>query len=164
MNPAAKAEFRVRPGGILSLSGSGLKDLLAAVMARNRPFRFRARGLSMAPFIKDGDIVTIGPLRARRLRPGDIAAFCSKATGNLIVHRIVRKRSDGFLVRGDNAAQADGPLAAADVFGRVTRVERGGREVRFGRGPARRIIAFLSRIGALRPLIAGARKVVRLRP
>jgi signal peptidase I len=161
MNPVPRAEFHIRPGGVLSLSGSGLKDLLKAVMARNRPFRFRAGGSSMAPFIKDGDVVTLSPLRERRLRPGDPVAFCSNETGMLIVHRIVRKRPEGFLVRGDNAAHPDGTVPAADILGWVTRIERRGRKVRLGRSPERRAVAFLSRIGILRPLVFRARRLLR---
>jgi hypothetical protein len=40
---------------------TGLVELARAVLAKGKSFRFHAPGLSMTPFIRDGDFVTIGP-------------------------------------------------------------------------------------------------------
>ena len=47
--------------GGLSLSGEALIELMRAVLARGLPFRFAARGFSMAPFIRDGDVISVSP-------------------------------------------------------------------------------------------------------
>ncbi len=144
-----KPAVMVRKGGELPLSGDSLTELLRAVLAKGKPFRFRARGWSMSPFIKDGDVVTVSPLGGRRPRTGEIVAFLHPRTGKAAIHRVVRMRDGRFSVRGDNAFGPDGALSPDRILGAVTRVERGGRNVRGTGGPASLAVALLSRTGAL---------------
>ena len=88
--------------------------------------RFRARGFSMHPSIRNLDVVTVSPLPSRRLRAGDVIAFRHSTNRSLVLHRIVRDEHDGFLVRGDNRPAPDGVVPAADVIGLVTLAERDG--------------------------------------
>lgn len=137
----------------LPLSGQALLDLMRAVLARGVPFRFRARGWSMAPFIRDGDVTTVSPLQGALPRVGDVVAFARPGTGNLVVHRVVARRSMGLLVQGDRMPEhTDGIVPAESLLGRVTRVQRDGRDVWLGLGPERYLIAWLSRTGLLTPL------------
>lgn len=140
------------------MSGPDLKDLLAAVLARGVPFRFRALGMSMDPFIKDGDVITVGKVKEDNLRIGDVVAYCSPPDGHLVVHRIVRRSPGGLLViRGDANDEADAVALLTDVLGRVKLVQRLGRRVYLGMGPERFVLAHVSRRGLLRPLIARVR-------
>ena len=148
-------------GAAYALSGAGLQTLMGAALARGASFRFTARGFSMDPFVRDGDVLTVG-VAWRRPKVGDIVAVRSPVTGRLLVHRVVADVATGLLVRGDGAGQADGTFGPADVLGVVVGVERRGRVVRLGRGPERRAIALLSRDGWLRPLVAGGRRVAAL--
>lgn len=139
-----------------TLSGNALLHLMRAVLARDKPFRFRARGGSMAPFIRDGDIIRIAPL-TRPPRVGEVVAFMHPRTRALTVHRLVARRGVAHLAQGDNAPErADGFLRPRQILGRVARVDRNGRQVRFGLGPERRLIAELSRRGWLTPLCRAA--------
>jgi phage repressor protein C with HTH and peptisase S24 domain len=147
----------VRRHGDLPLSGRSLTELLRAVLDKGKPFRFRARGLSMSPFIKDGDVVTVAPLRGATPQTGDIAAFLHPATGQLAIHRIVGAKSGRFTLKGDNAVETDGALPAATLLGLVTRVERNGSLIRPGPGGGA-AIAKLSRSGLLRKAVAAARR------
>ncbi len=112
----------------------------------------------MDPFVRDGDVLTVGAC-LRRPAVGEIVAACHPVTGRLLVHRVVAHVDGGVLVRGDGAGQADGVLGPAGVLGAVVSVERLGRTVRLGRGPERGAIALLSRAGLLRPLVAAGRRV-----
>lgn len=147
-------------GGVLSLSGDALRAFLTAVLDRDVPFRFTARGSSMFPFIRDGDVITLGPVRplhpasGRVARVGDVVAFRHPETDRLAIHRVVGRRSGALLVRGDNCAAPDGLVALEAVIGRVLRVEREGRIVALGRRPERLLIAWLARYGALVPLLS----------
>lgn len=145
-------------GAAYALSGAGLQTLMGAALARGASFRFTARGFSMDPFVRDGDVLTVG-VAARRPKAGDIVAVRAQATGRLLVHRVVAHVPAGLLVRGDGSGQADGVFGPADVLGVVVVVERRGRVVRLGRGPERRLIALLSREGMLRPLVAAGRRL-----
>lgn len=137
-------------GGELSLSGEALLELMRAVLARSVPFRFRARGWSMDPFIRDGDVITISPLRGVLPRVGEVVAFAWSGTPSVVVHRVVGRRGTGSLIRGDGVPEyADGIIPPQNVLGRVTRVERNGHDIWLGLGPERIVIAWLSRFGLL---------------
>ncbi len=146
----------------LPLSGPDLKGLLSAVLAKGAAFRFRAKGASMAPFIRDGDVVTVSPVPGTNLRPGDVAAFTNPQTDRLVIHRIVGTADGSFLIKGDSVREGDVLVPACQVHGRVTRVERKGRNLRLGLGSERILIAFLSRTGLLPILLAPVRGIYRL--
>jgi len=164
-SPLARPELSVRAGSELQLSSAALADLMKNVLARGLPFRFRVRGWSMTPFIRDRDVVTIVPLESKPPRIGDIVAFAGPGIGPLVVHRVVGRSGTRLLIQGDNQAEApDGLLPESSVLGRVSRVERDGRQVRLGLGGERGLLALLSRKGLLSPLVDWARVLVsRLR-
>jgi len=130
-----------------TLSSPALVALLRAVLDQGIPFRFRATGFSMLPFVRDGDVITLAPLAGTSPSLGDVVAFLHPDSGKLAVHRVVGKQGDSVLVRGDNTEKPDGLVPTADLLGRVTRVERDGRRVYLGLGPERCLIAFLTRRG-----------------
>lgn len=137
----------------LPLSGHALLDLTQAVLARGIPIRFRARGWSMAPFIRDGDVITVAPLLQARPDVGEVIAFVRPEDLNLVVHRIVARRGASVLIQGDNGIdETDGIIPQENLLGRVTQIERNGRPVRLGLGPERFVIAWLSRTRLLVPL------------
>jgi signal peptidase len=145
----------------LSLSGQVLTDLIRAVFEKGMPFRFRARGVSMYPFIMNGDVVTISPLANTSLRIGDVVAFTRPDTGILVLHRVIEKGNDSFLIKGDNSPVPDGSVPAGNILGRVVEVERNGRKVPFGFGLERLLIVFLIRRGLLSPLLLTAKRLLR---
>ena len=126
---------------------------MRAVLARGVPFRFCARGWSMAPFIRDGDVITVVPLQRTTPGTGQIVAFVRPGEGNVVVHRVVARRGSDSLIQGDAVSGCtDGIIAAENLLGRVTRIERDGRDVWLGLGPERYAIAWLSRTRRLIPL------------
>jgi len=136
----------------LSLSGQVIIELIKAVHEKGRPFRFCAKGFSMSPFVKDEDMITVAPVKKFPVRLGDIVAFVHPETKRLVVHRTIKKKGDYFVIRGDNAPSEDGIIPAANILGRITKVEREGRKVFLGLGLERRIIAFFSDREILSPL------------
>ena len=134
----------------LSLSGKALIELMQAVHAKGLPFRFSAGGHSMAPFIRDGDVICVSPLASRAPGLGDVAAFIHPETKLLCMHRVLSVHGDHFLIQGDNMpGEPDGMISREAIVGRVIRVERAGRRVRLGLGPERLLLALLSRCGLL---------------
>ena len=133
----------------ISLSGSDLVDLLRAVMDKGMPFRFRANGISMTPFIKDGDVITVSPLSGALPRRGDVAAFTHPDTGKLVVHRVVGKTGRQFLLKGDNVDRVENKVPQKNLLGCVTIVERNSKQVFAGLGPERSLIALLTRFGLI---------------
>jgi signal peptidase I len=144
----------------ISLSGPALIELLRAVMDKGLPFRFRAKGVSMSPFIKDGDVITVSPLFGALPRRGDVVAYTHPQTQRLVVHRIVAKKGDYFIVKGDNTSNTDDLILKANILGHVTRVKRNGKKIIIGLGPERFLIALLTRRGLLFPLLYPLKQVV----
>lgn len=134
---------------------------MRAVLARGVPFRFRARGGSMHPFVQDSDIVTVEPAAGTRVRTGDIVAFVDPVENRLRVHRVAATPGPDLLLKGDNVEMPDGLVKPADVLGKVVRLERDGRRVRLGIGPERGLIARLSRADLLQTILAPARALYR---
>jgi GNAT superfamily N-acetyltransferase len=120
-----------------------LKDLMQAVIEKDAAFRFRARGFSMYPFIKDRDVITLEPLH-RPLKSGDVVAFRQPHADKLAVHRIISAKSGSFLIKGDNVPEPDGLIPREDIFAVAASVERKGERVGGGLGSARGLLAFLS--------------------
>jgi len=168
------------PGGVLSLSGDAVRELLTAVVSRGAAFRFTARGASMRPFILDGDVLTVSPVHGSGPRVGDVVAvtMCRGGTSadedgdpetsidallaadcdavsdeaperRLVVHRVVARRGERCLIRGDNCPQPDGWFPRLSIAGVVTRVERDGRPRKLGVGRLGQRVAWLSSRGRL---------------
>lgn len=135
-------------GDVLEISGEQLEELLAAVLSRGRPLRFRARGFSMGPLIRDQDAITISPLVGRVPGTGDIIACRHPQGRRPIVHRVRAVKAGGLLVQGDSAPLPDGLVPPDDVLGLLALVERDGAVVyraRHDRPAAIRHLAWIVR-------------------
>ncbi|OGG56879.1 MAG: hypothetical protein A3F84_10845 [Candidatus Handelsmanbacteria bacterium RIFCSPLOWO2_12_FULL_64_10] len=117
---------------LLTLSSDDFLDLAEAVLRRGQPLRFRATGTSMAPSIRSGDLLTVDPVDARALRPGDVALYRSERGPR--VHRLTRRAGATFRLQGDAPGCLVEEVPAAEVLGRVVLVERGGGQIRLDRG------------------------------
>jgi signal peptidase len=161
--PDPESYLRIQPE--LALSGRALLELLQPVLARGLPFRFRARGHSMLPFIQDGDLLSIQPKEKADLRIGQVVAYIHPDRSRLVVHRVVGRSAGAFLLQGDNLLGGpDGLVPGENILGRVVSVERHGKRVRLGLGPEAWAIALLSRAGWLRPLVGLLAHLASRRP
>ncbi len=147
-------------GDDILLDNRELISLMKAVLSKEVAFRFRAKGWSMSPFIRDGDWITVTPPFKEPPSIGKVAAFIHPISGRLIVHRLVGKQGSAYLIRGDNVVgQADGLAPEDEILGCVTRVERGGKRVYLGLGVERYLIAWISKIGFLTRLLNRLRRI-----
>ena len=109
--------------------------LAADILGQGSYLRFRAHGNSMAPFIRNGDIVLVEPKKASELHIGDIV-FYRRAGGRHVAHRLIGKSgNDGSLVlitRGDNMRHLDASVFPEQVLGKVIRIEGQGRYLCIG--------------------------------
>lgn len=150
-----------RKAGELQLSGTDLVALLKSVLDKGVPFRFQAKGFSMSPFIKDGDVITVSPLSGALPRLSDVVAFIHPKTGRLVVHRMVGKKDNYFIVKGDNISDSDDLISRTNILGSVIKVERDGKKVFLGYGQERFLIAFLTRRGLLYPFLYPIWRIMR---
>ena len=138
-----------------------LPDLCKAVLEKEAAFRFKATGFSMWPFIKNGDAITIAPFQGRPAKLGEVVAFVRLNSKSMVVHRVVAKKKEGYLIKGDNVKDPDGLVSPHQILGVVTKVEREHKPIYIGLGPEKVLIGFLSKVGLLRPVITAAVRMKR---
>jgi signal peptidase I len=132
-------------------SHAAMGELIETVISRGAKFRLTVKGCSMAPFIKDRDVVTVSALPGGKFYGfGKNVAFFYPGKKMLGIHRIIGRQGDRYLIKGDNSRQPDGLIPKENILGYVTKVQRNNKNVLLGLGPERFMIAFLSRLGLLR--------------
>lgn len=98
-------------------------------LAEGRRVRFRLKGSSMFPLIREGrDGVMIRPCTEDELHPMDVVLF--RYRGKHVLHRILRKEGHRLLLQGDGSYVAREQCTTADVVGKLDEVIRpSGRSV-----------------------------------
>jgi len=141
--------LKSRHKSFLALSPQSLKLLIDEVQKKKASIRFNVNGYSMMPFIQPDDTVTIVPSQTR-LDVGDIAIFSHSKTKNIYIHRIIGKRGNKFLLKGDNNFACDGYIALNNIFGMVENVKRGNQDIVFGIKKGQKIVALFSRLNLVK--------------
>lgn len=151
-SPAVPAAIRTG----IPCTSTAFAGLSAEILRSGVALRFQARGTSMAPLVRDGDVLLVWPREPGSVRIGDVA-LCSVDPGRVVVHRVIRKESrpEGmrFTVQGDQAVRPDGLIPAAQILGWVVAVERAGIRIDMDRPVMRllgRLAALCSRWGLTR--------------
>jgi hypothetical protein len=136
------------------IDGISLINLIQTALGRGASLPLQAKGCSMAPFIKDGDVLTLSPLPFHEPGFGDVIA-CKLPQGNkLVIHRVVKSHKDYCLIRGDYCSEPDGWIPKRNILGVVSRLDRDRNRVTFGIGPAKALIALLSATNLLYPFLS----------
>ena len=107
-----------------------LLDLTTELLSQGATVRFRPSGRSMYPSIREGELITVEPVRASHVKSADIVLYRSER--GLIAHRVVEIASRDTLIfrlRGDASLSCDEPVEAHRILGRVVGVQRNGRSV-----------------------------------
>jgi len=97
------------------------RDLQLLHSARTRAVRFH--GLSMYPFLQDGDRVTVERVSWEEIRRGDIITY--RCESQYPTRRIVRKHRDRLLLWCDNWPDLRSTATREEVVGRAVALERG---------------------------------------
>ena len=130
-------------------TSSAFAELSAAILGAGVALRFRAQGTSMAPLVRDGDVLLVWPVDPGAVRAGDLV-LCSTAPGRVVVHRVIRKEvcreGSRFTVQGDALSRPDGQIAEAQLHGRVRALERAGTQIDLDRP----VMTALGRLAVLR--------------
>jgi len=111
----------------ISLSAPVIMELIEAVHEKGSSFRFQAKGFSMTPAIRNGDVITVSPLQDIEPRRGDVVAFRHPERPQMLVHRVLHTKEKKYYIKGDNCPEGDGWIPAENVLGLITCVERAGK-------------------------------------
>jgi len=113
-----------------------LLDLTTELLSQGATVRFRPSGRSMYPSIREGELITVEPVKPRDVKLADIVLYRSER--GLIAHRVVGSSPTqssvlsphhSLLLKGDASLCCDQPVAAQQILGRVVRVQRNGRSL-----------------------------------
>lgn len=104
------------------------EEVVRPLLAQGLSVRFQARGASMSPAIRDGEVVEVIPAIATELHKDDIVL--AKTECGFRLHRIVLAdyANDRFVTRGDCGQENDPALTGAQILGLAR-----AKEVRLGR-------------------------------
>jgi uncharacterized repeat protein (TIGR01451 family) len=98
--------------------------LVRELIGAGKGLRFQARGRSMLPLIQDGDFLYVEPVGGAALKVGEIVLF--DKGGEFKAHRIVGRKGESFITRGDAGMEIDGLIARELIIGRVVAKESAG--------------------------------------
>ena len=138
-------------------------ELAADLLRRGTPLRIKARGGSMTPFVRDGDVALVAPTAGPEVGIGDVICY-ETPSGKLLIHRVLARDVNRLAAKGDALAFIE-IVDRTRLLGRVVAVERHGTIKRFDTRVARwrnRVIAVLSPFfPPLLPLALRVRRVWR---
>jgi phage repressor protein C with HTH and peptisase S24 domain len=87
-------------------------------IAEGRAVRFRLKGDSMFPLIRNGrDEVVLYPCTKEELAPMDVVLF--RYRGKHLLHRILQREGERLLLQGDGSFIAKEECTTNDVIGKV---------------------------------------------
>lgn len=103
-----------------------------AELAEGRPVRFRLKGNSMFPLLRNGkDEITLEKCPNESLKPMDVVLF--RYRGKHVLHRIIRREGERLLIQGDGSIVAKEECTVDDVVGKVVQICRpSGKEIPVG--------------------------------
>jgi hypothetical protein len=144
-------------------SAADAAELAVQSLRRGNALRLLARGGSMLPFLRDGDVLTVRAASGAEARIGDVICYEPPA-GGLCLHRVVARRERDLVTRGDALAYVD-VVPDAAVLGVVVARERHGRRVALDTPAARRrarlVVRLAPAVAWLLPLARGLRRAAR---
>ena len=98
-------------------------SLVEEEIAEGKPVRFRLKGNSMFPLLRNGkDSVILEKCLPDELKPMDVVLF--RYRGSYVLHRIIQRMGDDLLIQGDGSILAMEQCAVNDVVGKVTGICR----------------------------------------
>ncbi len=107
-----------------------IKEMRREACEKGGSLSFTIVSGSMSPVIREGDVVKVTKVEPSRIRIGDIVAFYDG--DRVVVHRVFgRSRVNDRLIfsqRGD-AIGGSGVIRPQNLIGRVSSLNRGGREI-----------------------------------
>lgn len=100
-----------------------------ALLKERHPVTIPVNGTSMEPFLKDGrDYVTLRHCDAGKLKRGNVVLARSGGNGHIVLHRIVGRKGDVFILQGDGNPLKTEEAKTADIIGKAVSVTRKGKQ------------------------------------
>jgi signal peptidase I len=96
---------------------------IAQFLHSGKNVKLYVKGTSMQPWLRNGkDAVMLSPVQPDALKTGNIVLF--RFRGQYLLHRIIARRGDNFVMQGDGAYQMRESVTLADIIGTVYAIIR----------------------------------------
>ena len=102
-----------------------LLPFLKEMLQEGKTVQLTVTGNSMLPLLRNRKD-TVFLTATDRIKKYDIA-FYVRDNGEALMHRIVGKRKDGYIIVGDNQLELEGPIRPDQILAVVTAFTRNGR-------------------------------------
>ena len=101
------------------------KQRFEDVLARDGRLIYSHEGDSMEPLLQPRDLLIIKPVTGR-LQKGDIPLY-RRDSGQVVLHRIVDIRRDGYVMCGDNRTEPEFGITDQHIIGKLDGIIRNGK-------------------------------------
>ena len=144
---------------ILNLKREDFASIAHEVLDRGRALRFKAKGGSMSPFIRNGDVMEVVPVKGK-INFGDIILYHSSC-GSPVIHRVIQRNKESIITKGDSVPSSDHQVLFKHVLGRVVAVEKNGWRIRLDTPVGRLLNILLALISPFSSLIYPSLKFIK---
>ncbi len=102
-------------------------EVISLLLQNGERVRMNLYGFCMRPFIKNGENVTIKPIKPEDLRCGDI--IVSQFNDRFKIHRFLKFKTISdtkfIIAKGDRCINIDSPVSLNLLLGKITHVNKG---------------------------------------
>ncbi len=106
-------------------------SVLREIAESGKIVSLRIAGSSMSPFLAHGRDYIYFTKPDRELRAGDMV-FYQRKNGQYVMHRIYKKKPEGYYIVGDAQTEIEGPVDRGQIFALIIKVKRKDRIIRPG--------------------------------
>ena len=103
-----------------------LRPFLDSVINSGGEFKIISKGTSMLPMLRDGVDTVVIVKKPEKLKKGDTVLYV-RNSGEYVLHRIIKVKKDGFVMRGDNHFISEYPIFENQIIGFLTAYIRDGK-------------------------------------
>lgn len=108
------------------ISLNDMEPVIIEVLENNSTVTITASGTSMEPLIHDGKDNVVLKKPGGDFRIGDIVLY-KRNNGKLVLHRIIGKDENGFILRGDNQLLKEYGISESQIIAVLDSIEKNGR-------------------------------------
>ena len=119
-----------------------LSDAMRIVLEQGGEVSFVTSGFSMLPLLRNRMDTAFLHKPLRPIRRGDVV-FYRRDNGKFVLHRVVGKRKDGFVLRGDNQREKEYGIRNDQILAILTAIRRGDKLIPMRSAWNRMYVAFL---------------------
>ena len=102
---------------------ASLVRLLEDALATGAYIKLKVISQSMSPTLQTGDIIKVQKIPLKQYHRGNLLVHIRK--NELITHRLIVKKKQHWITKGDNSLNPDPPIHEKDILGRVCEIQRG---------------------------------------